>query len=108
MTTVWAIRSATAGTVVSYCISYSDVLGSESYAIGVGNPLSQCLFDFRRAWHTQTPAGSPACDESSFTDPAINHIRCDPEPGCKLFHIELARSEGLQLIDVVGVTDPLN
>src|SRR5207249_8898074 len=105
LTTVWAIRSATAGTGASYCISYSDILGSEPYVIRVGYSLSQGLFEFWREWHTQTPAGSSACDESSFTDPAINHIRRDPEPGCKLFHTELVRSEGLQLVDVVGVTE---
>jgi len=84
-----------AGTVASYCISYTELLVSESDAIRVGNSLSQGLFEFWRERHTQVAARGPAHGKLSFTDPAIDCIRCNSEAGGNLFHAQLARSEGL-------------
>ena len=95
-------------TVASYCVSYNDILGSEPDAIRVGNSLSQRSFDFGREGHAQAAARGTAHVNSSLTDPGVKRICRDPEAGGNLFHTQLARSEGLQLVDVVGVTDPLN
>src|SRR6266852_651565 len=101
-------RSFIVGTVASYCISYSDILGSGSYAIRVGNSLSQCLFDFWRERHAQAASRGAAYGNLSLTDPGVERVRCDPETGCDLFHTQLARSEQLWPVDVVGVTHPLD
>src|SRR5271170_6828832 len=89
-TTICATRSATVGTVASYCISYSDVLGSESYAIRVGNSASQCLFDLWRKRHAQAATRGAARGNLSLTDPEVERIRRDPEAGRNLFDTQLA------------------
>src|SRR5271169_6209759 len=103
----WSTLSSKVGTVASYCISYSDILGSGSYAIRVGNSSSQCLFDFRRERHAQAASRGAAYGNSSLADPRVEHVGCDPETGCDLFHTQLTRSEQLWPIDMVGVTHPL-
>jgi hypothetical protein len=70
--------------------------------------LSQRLFDFWREWHAQATACGTAHGNSSLADPAVEPIRRDSETCRNFFDTELAGSEQLWPVDVIGVTDPLN
>ena len=91
----WSTLSSKVGTVVSYCLSYSGILGSEFYPLRSGNSLSQRLIDFWCERHTQAAASGATHGKLSLTNPAVKRIRCDPEAGCNLFYTQLAGSERL-------------
>lgn len=82
----------TVGMVASNCASYSGVLGSEFYATRLGNPLSRGLLHFWRERDAEPAGGEPTCGEMSLTNPVIDCVRRDPEPGRNLLHAQLARS----------------
>src|SRR6059058_5260046 len=111
-TTVCAIRSATVGTVASYCLSCCGLwgwgwgCGFEVY--GSGDAVSAGGFDLVVPGDADAAGGGAADFEVGVGDPAVDGIRADTQACGDLFDAEFAVVLGFRDGNLVGVADPLH
>src|SRR5680860_1038070 len=105
-TTVWAILSATVGTVASNCTSCSRWLGSSLDPRRARNSLLALPLDLRRERDTPSAARASARLQLPVVDPVVDRDVADTETLRNIAHAQLAGSEGGRGRNPVGIAKP--